>query len=73
MSQDLLNGGRCAGGHDPDRKVRRDAAWGLGVSQSKRAEKPLLRVIADDTDEDARQTAKRSLTWIRHNGLERTP
>ena len=55
--------------HDAEPAVRRDAAWGLGVSHKKEAETPLLEAISQDADADVRDVAQRSLGWVRHDGV----
>lgn len=51
---------------DPEAKIRRDAAWGLGVTRSRKAEAPLVQAIDTDADPEVVDTARKSLGWIRN-------
>jgi HEAT repeat protein len=47
--------------------VRESAAWGLGVTRSRKAEQPLLEVLANEEDPSVIANAKKSLAWLREH------
>jgi HEAT repeat protein len=49
---------------DPDPGVRRQAAWGLGVSHRPQAKPALLEAIASDRDHEVVDTSRKSLRYV---------
>jgi HEAT repeat protein len=50
---------------DPEAKIRKGSAWGLGVTCNPKAESLLLEAIASETDPAVIEIAKKSLGSIR--------